>query len=59
MKLSVDCFDIDLETLSDADWNRQNWKMEEARIKVIREVIKNLATGDREKLEKYQEENDR
>lgn len=55
--LEVDAFGIELETLSDADWNRSNWRMEEARIKVIETVIKNLTIEDRNRFRLYQERN--
>ncbi len=56
IKLDVDCFEIDIETLCAADWSRDNWMMEQARIRVIQEVIKNLTVESKERFNKYQEE---
>jgi len=55
--LTVDSFDIQLETLANADWNRSNHIMESARIEVINEVIKNLDSKDRDRLYLYQDKN--
>lgn len=53
--LEVNSFEIELETLADADWNKSNWIMEQARIDLVETVIKSLDKEDRKRLQLYQE----
>lgn len=53
--LKVNAFPIDLETLSDAEWNKDNWIMEQARIDLVELVKKSLDKEDRNRLQLYQE----
>ena len=56
-KLEVDAFGIDIKTLVDADWCKDRWQMEKARIGLIETVIENLALDDKKRFEEYQEQN--
>jgi len=55
--LEVDCFEIELETLADADYHKNNWIMEQARIDLVEAVIKNLTIEDKKRLQLYQDRN--
>lgn len=55
--LEVNPFEIGLETLSDAEWNKDNWIMEQARIDLVETVIKSLDKEDRKRLQLFQERN--
>ena len=57
LSLEVDAFPIDIETLADADYNKSNWIMEQARIDVVETVIKSLTIEDKKRLQLYQERN--
>ncbi len=58
IKLNVDAFEIDIETLANADWSKDNWATESARITVIRAVIKALDPDSRKRFMEYQERNE-
>ena len=56
--LEVDAFAIDVETLADAEYNKSNWIMEQARIDVVETVKNNLTIEDKKRLQLYQDKND-
>lgn len=58
MNLTVDAFEIDIETLANAHWHHDNWTMDGAKQEVVQAVIKNLSLDDRKRLAAYQKEND-
>jgi len=55
--LEVDCFEIELETLADADYNKSNRIMDEARVDLVEKVINNLTIEDKKRLQLYQDKN--
>lgn len=57
-KLEVDCFEIDIETLADADSHNARIVWEAASCLVITTVIANLTQDSKRKFEEYQEQND-
>ena len=56
--LEVDAFGIDIETLVNADWCKDRWQMEKARIGLVEEVIEALDPDSKKRFEEYQEQND-
>lgn len=56
-KLEVDAFEIDIETLDDADGCRTQWTTEKARIRLINLIIENLTQESKKIFEEYQEQN--
>jgi len=55
--LEVDAFEIPIKTLADADFNKNIWWRDEARIKVVDAVINALDPYDKKRLKLYQERN--
>ena len=56
-KLEVDCFEIDIEALRDADSHNNRMVWEAACCLVITTVIANLTQESKKRFEEYQEKN--
>jgi len=57
--LEVDAFEIDIETLSNADNRSRNvFRVEDSKQILAEEVIKNLTQESKKRFEEYQEQND-
>lgn len=56
--LEVDAFEIDIETLVNANWCGNGCRMAQGRHDVVAEVIKALDPDSKKRFEEYQEQND-